>query len=219
MRRTMFVVPLDLAAVMDAACTRALVPVERRKLVSLLRRGRRDRRPGGMDRSGSATRRSPRCAPADRLPASAMTKVVPESVDTRCGRRSARRTRAPSGCRPGCCSCCRPRGTSLGPVRWGRGSRASTAGRRWTTGSASCPPLGDPRARAELTRRWLRSFGPGTTDDLAWWTKWTRADLKVALADVGAVAVTLDTGDDPRRHRGGRWPTTSTTPTVMVQHL
>ena len=36
MRRTMFVVPLDLAAVMDAACTRALVPGERRKLVAML---------------------------------------------------------------------------------------------------------------------------------------------------------------------------------------
>src|SRR5215216_573148 len=32
MRRTMFVVPLDLAAVMEAACTRALVAGERRKL-------------------------------------------------------------------------------------------------------------------------------------------------------------------------------------------
>ena len=36
MRRTMFVVPLDLAAVMDASCTKALVPVERRKLVQML---------------------------------------------------------------------------------------------------------------------------------------------------------------------------------------
>src|SRR6201991_2383722 len=36
MRRTMFVVPLDLAAVMDASCTRALVAGERRKLVQML---------------------------------------------------------------------------------------------------------------------------------------------------------------------------------------
>ena len=36
MRRTMFVVPLDLAAVMQASCAAALAPVERRKLVDLL---------------------------------------------------------------------------------------------------------------------------------------------------------------------------------------
>ena len=36
MRRTMFVVPLELAAVMDAACTRALVPAERRRLIRLI---------------------------------------------------------------------------------------------------------------------------------------------------------------------------------------
>ena len=36
MRRTMFVVPPDLAAVMDAACTRALAPAERRRLIGLL---------------------------------------------------------------------------------------------------------------------------------------------------------------------------------------
>ena len=39
MRRTMFVVPLDLAAVMNASCTRALVAGERRKLVAMLEEG------------------------------------------------------------------------------------------------------------------------------------------------------------------------------------
>ena len=36
MRRTMFVVPLDLAAVMDEACTKALAPPQRRRLVAML---------------------------------------------------------------------------------------------------------------------------------------------------------------------------------------
>ena len=36
MRRTMFVVPLDLAAVVDAACTKALVTPERRRTVQLV---------------------------------------------------------------------------------------------------------------------------------------------------------------------------------------
>src|SRR6185436_7395705 len=36
MRRTMFVVPIDLAAVMNASCTRALVPGEHQKLAAML---------------------------------------------------------------------------------------------------------------------------------------------------------------------------------------
>jgi hypothetical protein len=36
MRRTLFVVPRDLAAVMDEACTKALVPGERKRLVQML---------------------------------------------------------------------------------------------------------------------------------------------------------------------------------------
>ena len=28
-------------------------------------------------------------------------------------------------------------------------------------------------ARAELVRRWLTTFGPGTTGDIKWWTGWT----------------------------------------------
>ena len=34
----------------------------------------------------------------------------------------------------------------------------------------------DPReASAELVRRWLHTFGPGTTADVQWWTGWTSA--------------------------------------------
>ena len=62
--------------------------------------------------------------------------------------------------------------------------------------------LDERSARAELAGRWLRAYGPGTVDDLAWWAKWTKADVKAALADVGAVAVTADTGDDPA---AGAW--------------
>ena len=36
MRRTLFVVPRDLATVIDAACTRALAPAERRRMERLL---------------------------------------------------------------------------------------------------------------------------------------------------------------------------------------
>jgi hypothetical protein len=45
---------------------------------------------------------------------------------------------------------------------------------------------------AELVGRWLRSFGPGTEDDLVWWLGGTKAAVRAALAAVEAVEVSLD---------------------------
>jgi hypothetical protein len=56
------------------------------------------------------------------------------------------------------------------------------------------PPMPVDEARAQLVGRWLRTFGPGTRDDLTWWTGWTVAAIKTALAANDAVEVTLDGG-------------------------
>jgi hypothetical protein len=47
---------------------------------------------------------------------------------------------------------------------------------------------------SELVRRWLYSFGPGTEADLVWWLGATKSIVRAALADVDAVAVSLDGG-------------------------
>ncbi len=53
----------------------------------------------------------------------------------------------------------------------------------------------DPReASADLVRRWLHAFGPGTTADVQWWTGWTARDTRRALDDAGAVVVAMETG-------------------------
>jgi hypothetical protein len=53
----------------------------------------------------------------------------------------------------------------------------------------------DPRtAAATVARYWLRAYGPGTRADLQWWTGWTVATTKRALADVRAVEVELAEG-------------------------
>jgi hypothetical protein len=52
-------------------------------------------------------------------------------------------------------------------------------------------------AQAELTRRWLRAFGPATEADLKWWTGWKVTDARKALKAVGAVEVALDGGTGP----------------------
>ena len=43
-------------------------------------------------------------------------------------------------------------------------------------------------------RRWLATFGPGTEDDIVWWLGATKAAVRAALADLGAVEVALDGG-------------------------
>ncbi|UMG94653.1 winged helix DNA-binding domain-containing protein [Nocardioides sp. TF02-7] len=55
-------------------------------------------------------------------------------------------------------------------------------------------PLPEPEGYAELVRRWLATFGPGTEADIVWWLGATKGAVRRALADVGAVSVTLDGG-------------------------
>src|SRR5690349_6766663 len=76
-----------------------------------------------------------------------------------------------------------------------RGSWLSTQWRwspidRWLPGGMAAPSADD--ARAALVRRWLQSYGPGTVADLRWWTGWSAAHVKRALENVGAVEVDLD---------------------------
>jgi hypothetical protein len=55
-------------------------------------------------------------------------------------------------------------------------------------------PLDPHEGYAELVRRWLRTFGPGTETDIVWWLGATKTAVRRALADVGAVEVSLDGG-------------------------
>ncbi len=55
-------------------------------------------------------------------------------------------------------------------------------------------PLPLEEGYAELVRRWLGTFGPGTEADLVWWLGATKGAVRRALADVEAVEVTLDRG-------------------------
>jgi hypothetical protein len=55
-------------------------------------------------------------------------------------------------------------------------------------------PLKEREGYAELVRRWLYSFGPGSTDDLVWWLGSTKTAVRDALGDVAAVEVALEDG-------------------------
>jgi hypothetical protein len=80
----------------------------------------------------------------------------------------------------------RPRGTWISSqFRW-------TPWERWLGETMAEVPVAD--AQAQLARRWLDRFGPGTEDDIRWWAGWTVRDTRAAIAAAGAVEVELDEG-------------------------
>jgi hypothetical protein len=191
MRRTMFVVPLDLVPVVQAAVTDALVPGERRRVVKLLEEN-------GIAADGAtwlaaveaetvaelAARKEATGAELSRaIPALAHQIAVGEGktwagtigMSTRVLFLLSTAQRIVRG---------KPLGTwSSSQYRW-------SPMEAWLPGGVPTMPAVD--ARAELTRRYLASFGPATTNDLKWWTGWTVAQAKAALSEVDAVEVAMD---------------------------
>lgn len=87
----------------------------------------------------------------------------------------------------------------------GRIVRASNAGHwrtarpQWTAmetwlGGDVPEPAKEREGYAELVRRWLVTFGPGTEADIVWWLGSTKTAVRAALEDVAAVEVALESG-------------------------
>lgn len=56
------------------------------------------------------------------------------------------------------------------------------------------PELEPGQARAQLAEAWLGASGPGTVTDLQWWTGWNLGQTREALRSVGAVEVEIESG-------------------------
>lgn len=191
MRRTMFVVPGDLAGVMDAACTRALAPTERRRLIRMVE----DQHltvDGAAWLEDVEARVMTALVARGQATATELTSDVPElglkltfgegktwggtfGMSTRVLFLLATEGRIVRA---------RPRGTWLSTLyRW---SPTDV----WLDGGlADFDPVA---ARVDLVRRWLGSYGPGTAADLKWWTGWGVRQTRETLEAVGAVDVALD---------------------------
>jgi len=63
---------------------------------------------------------------------------------------------------------------------------------RWFPGGL--PELSTEDASEALVRRWLGAFGPGTQKDIRWWTGWTAGQVNKALARIQPVEVSLESG-------------------------
>src|SRR5438067_3596829 len=193
MRRTMFVVPIDLAGVMHAACGLSVAASERRKLIRRLEangvandperwlRAVEESTARALRRRGEATATElaedePRLgakivlAPGKRYEAAqsvsfwVLLVLAAEGLIVRA----------------------RPRGSWVSrQYRWAPMDAWLADGLpEWTV----------EEARAELLRRWLASFGPGTVGDLVWWSGLTAGQVRTALARIDTVEVGLDEG-------------------------
>jgi hypothetical protein len=193
MRRTLFVQSPDMAAIMDVACARDLVPPERRRLVSMIE----DQNLAGDGEAWLSRLEAATLAALGSLgeaTARELTAVVPElgskltfgegktwsgkvGMSTRVLFLLATTGRIVRG---------RPRGSWKSSLyRWALLDR-------WLDGGL--PEFDVAQAESELLRRWLGAYGPGTLTDLRWWTGWTLTKTRRALARLDAVEVALDEG-------------------------
>jgi len=213
MRRTLFVVTRDVAAVMDEACTKALAPPQRRRLVGMLEdqgvapsgRGERWLRRVAAETLEALGRR-------EQATARELTKDVPD-LGAKLVFGQGRTWAGTMGvstrvlfllASEGQILRARPLGSWMsGQYRWARTED-------WLGGPL--PSLDHADASADLLGRYLRGFGPVTLTDVRWWTGWTVRLATRTLEALGAVEVALDEGtgyvlpDDLRTvAKPGRW--------------
>ena len=185
MRQTLFVVPADLAPVVQASTTREMWAKERRALLK-----------SAADAGLDATL-------LDRVEAETVAEVTRRGSAT-----GAELGKAVPGLRdkvlygkgtkweawqPASGRVLRVLGFDGAVVR-GRpvGSWLSSQ-HRWEPGKGHAQ-IAVADAQAELARRWLHAFGPATEADLRWWTGWKATDARKALKVIGAVEVALTGG-------------------------
>jgi Winged helix DNA-binding domain len=193
MRRTVFVVPVELAAIVQASSTRALVPVQRKLLVKHLHEA-------GVTGDGNAWLRAAQDDTLRALKLRGEAKAAELSQDVPALRERLALTPDKSYAANPAVG---PRVLFLlaaeGRIVRGRplGSWTSTL-YRWAPMATWLPgglgELETEDAAALLVERWLRAFGPGTYADLKWWTAWQAGLLKRALARVDPVEVALEGG-------------------------
>ncbi|MEY2451013.1 MAG: hypothetical protein QOD92_587 [Acidimicrobiaceae bacterium] len=191
MRRTLFVVPVDLVPMVQAAASDAVAASERKKLL------------GWIDAAGITN------DPATWLQAvsdktlaavlemgSATTSEIAERV-VELQRKIVLAPNTKWGT-------AQPVGTRVVPLLGveghiargrPRGSWISTQHRwepieKWLPGGLL--RVSRDEARAQLVTRWLRAFGPALISDLQWWTKWTLTETRKALAAVEVAEVDID---------------------------
>jgi hypothetical protein len=191
MRRTVFVVPSELAPVVQAACTKAIAVKQRQLYTEMFSRagftddiGRwlsevEESTLRALKRRGEATaielsQDEPRLKQQILLAEGKPYEAL-QSASTRVLFLLAAEGRIVRG---------RPKGSWIsGQFRW-------SPVEQWLAGGL--PSLDVVDAQRELVQCWLRAFGPGIVADLRWWTGLTAGEINRALKHLDTVDVDLD---------------------------
>lgn len=184
MRRTVFVFGRDLLPAAWGSASARVAGSERRAMArEVVRAGLADDGDAWLDRGRDAVLEVLAGAP-EGMTAAEIRRAVP-AIDVKVSAWAAPRVLTHLGLTA---DLARGENTSHWRVsrpRW-------TLMRRWL-GEAPAA-LGAADGYRELVRRYLRSFGPATEDDVVWWLGSTKAAVRTALVELEAVAVELADG-------------------------
>ncbi|MGH8824807.1 MAG: winged helix DNA-binding domain-containing protein [Jiangellaceae bacterium] len=191
MRRTMFVLPVEVVPVVLAACTRAVAVVERRKTVQFFSEaGLADDVPAWLEELEKATLAA--LATRGEALSTELSTDVPRLAEQFViargksyeGKQSVASRVLPLLANDGRIVRGRPRGSWLSTqYRW-------AVTEEWLPGGLA--DLSVEASRVDLARRWLSAFGPAPVSDLKWWTGWTLGQTRAALTEISPVEVDLD---------------------------
>jgi len=191
MRRTLFAFPRDLLPAAWGSASARVAATEHRKVA-------RDAVAGGLTDDGEAWLEEARSAVLallgndGELSAQQIREAVP-ALDAKVSASASARWGGPIPIAPRVLTWLGARADIVRGVNGGhwRTSRPQwTAMERWLGEQPDAAE--EASGYAELVRRWLARFGPGTETDLVWWLGSTRTAVRRALVDVGAVAVSLE---------------------------
>jgi hypothetical protein len=188
MRRTMFVVPVELAPVIQSACTAAIAVAQRRRYTQLLTAAGVGDEAWLKDVADAAAQALAARGEATGAQLSADEPRLRTQVLMSEGKSYAARQNITTWvlfllAAEGRIARGRPVGSWISS-QW-RWSPAET----WLPGGMPEIPLAT--ARTELLRQWLTSYGPATLADLRWWTGWTLGQVRQALSPLNPVEVDL----------------------------
>ncbi len=193
MRRTVFVAPLDIASLIQAACSGAVAARERRKLLSWLAESGVD---GDTDRWLTEVEQAALSALTARGEATAAELAADDprlrhQIVLARGKSYEGRQNLSSRvlfllAAQGHVVRGRPRGSwTSHQYRWSPLSL-------WYPDGLAGWPADD--AGVELARLWLRAYGPATLGDLRWWTGWGKTQVSRVLTELKPAEVEMDGG-------------------------
>jgi len=191
MRRTMFVEPVELMPVVQAACTDAIAVQQRRLLLDMVgRAGLADDPAAWVEEVGTATVKA-----LEARGGATATEVAQD--DPRLRQQIVVAEGKPYEARQSVVTRILLVLAAEGRIVRGRPRGSWVSGQyRWSVVDAwlpdGVPQWSTQTAQVELVRGWLAAFGPGTAADLKWWTGLTLGQVRRALAEAGTVEVDLD---------------------------